>query len=367
MVLVKDGDRWAAADPRSWGSEADLEQVLADHPYLIPGCDSAAVARQFAIAGVGVVDLVCTDEFGTITLIECKLARNAEIRRAVIGQIFAYASGLTGTSEPDFSTEFARRSGSSLLSALPEADVDADELSHRIGANLAAGRLRLVVAVDAITSELRAIIEYLNVHLGDSVSIMALELGRVLVGGAEVLVPATYGAEVADRKAATSGVRRRWSAEDLEGAAENVVDAPARDFVQELLSYAQTSGAVVQGGGGRAPSAGFYYVIDGTRVSVWSLYVKEDDPILAFNLGSIARASRDLALTCLAALRQSRVLAGKLPEDENLALGRYTEFPAVGIANDPVALQSVWSAIECATRRPRDVCDSTFPSGRLTE
>lgn len=113
VVLVKDGDRWAAADPRSWGLEADLEKVLAGHPYLIPGCDGAVVATQFAIAGVGVVDMVCVDELGSITLIECKLARNAEIRRAVVGQIFAYASGLANTSEIDFSAQFARCAGAS--------------------------------------------------------------------------------------------------------------------------------------------------------------------------------------------------------------------------------------------------------------
>lgn len=356
VVLVKDGDRWAAADPRSWGLEVGLEDVLAAHPYLIPGCSGAVVARQFTIAGVGIVDMLCVDDVGSITLVECKLARNAEIRRAVVGQIFAYASGLAGTSEPDFSAEFARRADGSPLSMLAAAlddDVDAEEFARSIAANLAAGRFRLVVAVDAITPELRAIIEYLNVHLGDTVSLMAFELGRVLVGGAEVLVPATYGAEVADRKAMTAGMRRRWSQADLLEAADKVIDLPERSFVQDVLSYADKSGAIVQGGGGRVPSAGFYYVLDGTRVSVWSLYVKEDDPTIAFNLGSVTRASHDRARECLAVLRKSPVLAGKLPEDEDRALGRYTEFSVSSIAHDPIALQAIWSAIEIATRKPR--------------
>ncbi len=153
--------------------------------------------------------------------------------------IFAYASGLANTSGTDFSAQFARRAGGPLLNALSAAqgdEVDAEELAQSVSANLAAGRFRLVVAVDAITPELRAIIEYLNVHLGATVSIMAFELGRVLVGGAEVLVPATYGAEVADRKSSTSGVRRRWSQADLAEATEYVVDVPARSFIAELLS-----------------------------------------------------------------------------------------------------------------------------------
>jgi hypothetical protein len=351
VVLVKDGERWAAADPQSWGLEADLEGALADHPYLIPGCDGAVVARQFTIAGVGIVDLVCVDGLGTITLIECKLAKNAEIRRAVVGQIFAYASGLAGISEPDFSAEFARRNTASPLNALAtvqDEDLDAEEFARRISANLAAGRFRLVLAVDAITTELRAIIEYLNLHLGETVSIMAFELGRVLIGAAEIYIPATYGAEVADRKAIRSGVRRRWSHADLAEAAKDVVDESARDFIEELLSYADKSSAAVQGGTGRLPSAGFYYVIDGTRISVWSLYVGKEQPVLAFNLGSIARASEDLARETLAELRKSSVLASKLTEDDSSALKKYTEFPVNLFTHDETALQSIWSAIKLA-------------------
>jgi hypothetical protein len=354
--LIKDGDRWATADPRSWGLEADLEDVLLGNPYLVPGCQGSAVVRQFRIPGVGTVDLVCVDDLGVITLIECKLAKNAEIRRAVVGQIFAYASGLSGMSDTDFSAEFERRTGVSLLSAVSAAagsDVDAEEFAGSVGANLAAGRFRLVVAVDAITPELQAIIEYLNVHLGDTVALMAFELGRVVVGGTAVLIPATYGAEVAERKKNPPGARRRWSEADLVEATESVVDLAARRFVEELLTYAEKSGAVIQGGSGKVPSAGFYYVIDGTRVSIWSLYVGKEDPLVAFNLGSIERASKDLALDTLAALRTSPAIATKLPADDENAVKRYTEFPIRTITGDPTALQAFWSAIELAANTPR--------------
>lgn len=355
VVLVRDGNRWAAADPRSWGLEADLEQVLLENAYLIPGCEGSAVVQQFAIAGVGIVDLVCVDDQGTITLIECKLAKNAEIRRAVVGQIFAYASGLSGTSEADFSTEFERRAGKPLLpsvAAAADGEVDPEDFARSLSANLAGGRFRLVVAVDMITPELQTIIEYLNSHLGDTVSIMAFELGRVLVGGTAILIPASYGAEIAERKANAAGVRRRWRQSDLVEATANVVDEAARTFIAELLSYAERSGASVQGGGGRVPSAGFYYVIDGVRVSVWSLYIGTDAPVVAFNLGSIGRASKDIALESLAVLRKAPALANKLPEDDENALKRYTEFPVSTITSDQTALQTFWSAIERAVRTP---------------
>jgi hypothetical protein len=355
VVLVKDGNRWAAADPRSWGSEADLEEVLAENPDLIPGCEGSAVVSQFSIAGVGIVDLICVDELGSITLVECKLAKNAEIRRAVIGQIFAYASGLSGTSEAEFSAVFAKRGGHTLLDAVSAAavkDVEPEEFARGLRTNLAEGRFRLVVAVDAITPELRAIIEYLNLHLAATASIMAFELGRVLVGDTAVLVPATYGAEAADRKAAKPGVRRRWSPAEIASAAAEVYDPAERRFLENVLSYADESGANVRGGGGSAPSAGFYYIIDGTSVSAWSLYVRQQGSVVALNLGSVRRASEDRVRQMLAVLRRSTALDSKLPADDEAALHRYTEVPVSTIVGDPDALKCFWQAIEVATRHP---------------
>jgi hypothetical protein len=355
VVLVKDGNRWAEANTRSWESELELEQVLQNNPELIPGCEGAAVVTQFSIRGVGIADVVCVDDVGTITVIECKLAKNAEIRRSVVGQIFAYASGLSGTSTTDFAAEFTRRAGQSLVTAITDAaerEVDPDDLTSALSGNLEAGRFRLVVAVDAITSELRAIIEYLNVHLGDSVSIMAFELGRIMIGGTAVLVPTTYGAEVAERKLA-SGARRRWTVADLTDATAEVVSSGERQLVEALLAYAEASGAIIQGGSGRVPSAGFYYLLKGKRVSVWSLYVRPDGPVISLNLGSVKRASENLALGLLPTLRKSPTLADVLPTDDAAAVYRYTDFPARVITDDPTALQSFWAAIEQATGIPR--------------
>lgn len=103
MLLQKSDAKWLPVSLPNYGSECELQMMLADAPELIPGCEGSAVVRELNILGTGFVDLVCVDEIGTLTLIECKLAKNAEIRRAVVGQIFAYASGLEGTSYEEFS------------------------------------------------------------------------------------------------------------------------------------------------------------------------------------------------------------------------------------------------------------------------
>src|SRR5207249_4092094 len=124
-----------------------------------------------------------------LTLIECKLAANPEIRRAVVGQIFAYASGLWRMHGDDLDAAWRARSttGAGLRQAAEalaghraiEEPFDGTVFMQRISENLALGRMRLVVAVDTITSELRRIIEFLNDRTQPELQVIALELDYV--------------------------------------------------------------------------------------------------------------------------------------------------------------------------------------------
>ena len=46
------------------------------------------------ISGTGKADVVIVDASGDITVVECKLAANPEIRRRVVGQLLAYSSAI---------------------------------------------------------------------------------------------------------------------------------------------------------------------------------------------------------------------------------------------------------------------------------
>ncbi len=49
---------------------------------------------ELGIPDTGSVDIALVEPAGLITLVECKLRANPEIRRAVLGQIMAYAANL---------------------------------------------------------------------------------------------------------------------------------------------------------------------------------------------------------------------------------------------------------------------------------
>ena len=168
MVLIRRaGGSWREPETTSYANEKELQDLLKTSSSLLPDAEPSAVADEFWIPEVGSVDLVAVDAQGQLTLVECKLNANPEIRRAVIGQILAYAGGLWRMSYGDFAAGFAARAGQSLESAVAKVagdDLDEDQFRKALAQTLAAGGFRLIIAVDAITTELKRIVEYLNEH-----------------------------------------------------------------------------------------------------------------------------------------------------------------------------------------------------------
>lgn len=139
---------------------------------------------------------------GELTLVECKLASNPQIRREVVGQMFDYASRLWKMDVEDFAAKWLARTSRSLN--LDEAD---GEFSVResLARNLADGRFRIVLAVDAINPALKRMIEYLNAMAGPETSVIAVEYSRLKQGSVEILMPHVYGQELAEAKSARNG------------------------------------------------------------------------------------------------------------------------------------------------------------------
>ncbi len=219
--------KFAAPEIASYGNEAQLQELIARTPDLLPGIDAAppfVVMREFPLP-VGRVDVVLVDLEGGITLCECKLGTNPQARREVVGQLVSYAASLSRTSYDDF----AQRASTKLRKSLPEAlaaeaqgEFDPDAFHPTLASNLAAGRFRLVIVVDEISDELRDAVLYLNDQT--ETEFFALELGYLSDGDLEILVPVVYGQEAVERK---SRLRRS----SVQGA--DTVIVAARDAYDE--------------------------------------------------------------------------------------------------------------------------------------
>ena len=170
LLIRRAQGSWSAPAVTSYQDEAELRDMLAAEPRLLPGVgERAAAVVEFPVPGVGLVDVVAVDHEGSITLVECKLRSNPEIRRQVVGQVLAYAAGLWRGDLTSFENAWRSRDAGtrSLVHAVlgeEHTDDEADALRDACSDALRDGRFALVLAVDEITEELRQIVEYLNAH-----------------------------------------------------------------------------------------------------------------------------------------------------------------------------------------------------------
>ncbi len=137
------------------------------------------------------------DADGQITLVECKLAANPQVRREIIGQVFDYASRLWKMDVTDFDSRWRSRNQTSLFQ---DEVVDEFNLKEAVKNNLANGRFRIVLAVDSINPSLKTIVEYLNFMAGAATTVIAVKYTHLVHGSVELLMPKTYGQELAEAK-----------------------------------------------------------------------------------------------------------------------------------------------------------------------
>jgi hypothetical protein len=350
LLLRRKGELWRSPQIQAYNDEQMLKLLLRDSSQLLPTyVEGTVTVDEFTVPFIGSVDLVTVGPQGNITLVECKLSSNSEIRRSVIGQIFAYASGCWRMSFEDFSRAFSSRNQSVSLTnavrnALPPAhrqqwEEDAFQLS--VTENLKAGRFTLIIAVDRITDELKRIIPYVNSHTVAEVQFLALELGYVRDGDVELVRPLTYGSEsVADKR--NGGPRRFWTADAY---FEKLKEYPSRvrAIVEALITFSEQRGAEMHGGSGSLPSLNVSFRFGDKRKTLWSSYYYGKGPTFDLNFEYIRSLHSSEALANCARTLQS--IAGV----ENIYERVGEEFrvrPSIPI--DPILMQQ--GALETVQR-----------------
>lgn len=283
--LIRRGDGpWREPAARAYQNENQLQTMLLESPQLIPGLGPCAVVDEFFVSGSGSVDLVGIEPTGEITLVECKLAANPEIRRAVVAQILSYAAGIWHLTYEAFSDQFHRRAGKPLIDAASEVAAEAgiefnpDEFVRAVTANLNGARFRLCIAVDEITEELKGIVELLNTQTKPGFEVMLLELTRAADGDIQVLVPQTYGLETAQLKSGRDSRAAAWTTADVLNALRELCSSEGVEAVRRLMEWAESHNATYWHGRGQYPTVGAYLHVNDENRSVFAVYADGSGP-----------------------------------------------------------------------------------------
>lgn len=159
-------------------NEAWLRDFLLAHPEVLPAAaidpafaDPVPICRELPTPA-GPVDAVFANRQGALVLVECKLWRNPQARREVVGQILDYAKEIARWRYEDLQREVSRARGEPGVNALFQAvaarhpDLSEATFCDQVSRNLAAGRFLLLVVGDGIREGTEGIIQFVARHSG---------------------------------------------------------------------------------------------------------------------------------------------------------------------------------------------------------
>ena len=261
IFLLQEGNKLVEMEENEYVSEDILQDFIAKYPNLLAGDEmDVDVPRKWLLVqreqilpydNTGLklfyLDHLFLDQDGIPTIVETKRSSDSRLRREVVAQMLDYASNALIyipveeiisnllVNYPDMDME-------ELLRDELGVETSSDEFFERVKTNLNAGKIRMVFVADYIPTELKTIVEFLNVQM-DPAEVFVVELKQYVGEGLKTLVPRLVGqtAEARIRKAAVN--QKLDETTFFEHLDENEAV-----FYRKLLEYAKENNLVISWG-----------------------------------------------------------------------------------------------------------------------
>lgn len=198
-IWQNDGAGWRLLAPTGFPDEQTLHDLVAETPQILPlaGNPKLVVVGKEVSLGNGYADIVAIEPSGRLVVVEFKLSRNAEARRAVVAQVLTYAAHLKDLSPEVVEGEvlgrhlLARRYDdlqSAVAANDQEGAFDVTTFSEGLAECLSQGHFRLVIVLDEAPQELVTLVGYLE-SVTEELLIDLITVSAYEVDGSRVLVP----------------------------------------------------------------------------------------------------------------------------------------------------------------------------------
>lgn len=195
-----DETRWTLGAPRPFPDEKTLHGLIAENPQLLPlaGSPQLTILGSEVQLGTRYADILAVEPSGRPAIIEVKLAKNSEARRAIVAQVLAYAAFLQGLTVENLEQEnlqahLSKAGYGSILEAVQANDqdreVDADSFSATLQEFLDHGNFRLVLVLDDTSDELERILAYMDAMTIQALTIDLITMSIYEVNGAQIALP----------------------------------------------------------------------------------------------------------------------------------------------------------------------------------
>ena len=219
-IWTETGDGWGLGSPQAFGGEAALHGLIEKNPQLLPlaGSPRLAVLGSEVQLGTGWADILAVEPSGRPAIVEVKLARNTDARRAVVSQVMAYAAFLHGFDVESLEQGPLRRSletsgyGSILKAAQAqdqEGAVNAASFEASLQEFLDQGSFRLVLVLDEVPAELERVVAYLDAVTVQALTIDLITITVYEVGGARVALPQRISPDISAAPSSATPAKTR--------------------------------------------------------------------------------------------------------------------------------------------------------------
>lgn len=282
-IIIKSEGSPSAFLPSEFASEQALESVLKESPDLL--CDDdgpsehngpsiAYVASQVSLPQAGIVDLLFVTSDGLPVVVEVKLARNAQARREVVAQAIDYVSALTLLTVDELDERVAGALEAALYKLTIDSPVDFNVLWRNVGANLRAGKARLIMALDEATPSLERIFGFLARSSDLDVQLLTVQKYETKVGQVFVSRMRTSPTQVGSER--TDGSKLAGTPNPIEE--ERVITVMAAGNPKKVGSAARERFALYKTG----MTVGQFLAAGGSRADIrWDSshgFIKIDNP-----------------------------------------------------------------------------------------
>jgi len=213
VILYRKGNgNWISPADSGYANEDQLQAMIEEFPNLLPGVSADSfVCREFNTDSGPIDNVIINSSDGSITLVECKLARNPEVRRKIVGQIIDYAASMHKLSFEEFHQRWKDRGGADLTSV----ETATGPLSLGVKTNLEGARFTLLLAVDEINEPLKDMVILVNKKTDATFRVALIELARHSTEDTEILIPQTFGYEALKPEVGEYENRDPWSKDDF--------------------------------------------------------------------------------------------------------------------------------------------------------
>lgn len=200
-IWQQDGSGWKLLSPKGFPDEATLHSLIENAPQMLPlsGDPRLVIVGKEVYLNGNYADLIGIEPDGRLSIIEIKLNKNAEARRAVVAQVLTYAASLAGMDRkaleaPVLLGSYLHKRGvPTLADAISLEDqteqIDIERFNGAVDERLHEGAFRLVIVLDDAPQELIRLVGYLEAMTQEKLVIDLITVSSFDVGGSQIVVP----------------------------------------------------------------------------------------------------------------------------------------------------------------------------------